>query len=115
VLGESGGFDGGEEAVERTHRLFDLRRRRDPGLASAFGDDHAVGAELPQRLADGVPAHAVLLDQRHLAGELLGEFAGIEPGQELVPELPPEGLGAHAVECSRRHVALLLRAADSTG
>lgn len=54
VLRQAGFLDGGEQAVERAHRLPDLRCGRDQGCRAALRDDQPVGAELSERLADGV-------------------------------------------------------------
>ena len=103
VLRQTGCLDGREQAVERAHRLPDLRRGRDAGLAAAFGHDQAVRAELAECLPDRVPAHLVVLDQRELTGEGVVELPGPQPPDQILLQLLPERLAAGAVEPAHGH------------
>ncbi len=100
-LGLPGRLDGREQAVQRAHRLVDLGRPGEPRRTPALPRDHAGLAQAAQRLAHRVPADGVLLDQRELAGELLGEVALADPAQQVVLDLLPQRLGQGPVHAPR--------------
>ncbi len=96
-----------EEAVERAQWLL-YATGVQPAGAAAFGDHQAVGAQLAQRLPDGVPADLVLAGEPVLGRELRAELAGFHPAAQIVEELGPQGQrrapvqGARAVRAIRR-------------
>ncbi len=70
-----------------------------PGPSSATDADDALGPQVAQRLADGVPADGVLRHQRQLAGEVpVGELPGCQASPEVGQQLLPQRHGRGPVQ-----------------
>src|SRR5262245_47172338 len=73
-----------------------------PGAPATFGHHDALGPQAAERGTDGVAAHAVLLDEGELAGELVVEGTRVKPPPQVRAQLGPQRQRAAAVQLPRR-------------
>ena len=83
-------FDSGVQAVQRSEWLLNYRDIGQTGGAAAFGDQHAVVAELAQRFTHRVPAEPVARGERVFAGKPVGEFTGRDAADQVGVQLRPQ-------------------------
>ena len=85
-----------EQAVQRPGRLFDRRRPQERATAPLAFDDAGL-VQAPDRVAQRVPAHAVLLDQLALGRKGVVELAGRQAAAQVVEDLRPQGERARPI------------------